>query len=132
MKAEKGVKIRKSYSESLKLKAVSDIESGIMSQAEAARHYGCTKGAVNFWMQKYSKGYERVKIVRIGMKSEADRIKELESALANAHIKLGVYEKMMEFVKRDHGIEVKKNTSTKEYELVKDGVRSKSTVKYSE
>lgn len=131
MKQTKEVKIMKSYSESVKLKAVSEIESGEMTQAEAARHYGCTKGAVYAWMQKYGKNRVKTKIVRVSMKSEADRIRELESALAKAHMKLDVYDKMMEFVKRDHGIEVKKNTSTQEYELLKDGVASKRTVKSS-
>lgn len=132
MKKDKEVKILKTYSESVKIKAVSDIEEGVMTQAEAARHYGCTKGAIYFWMQKYGKSRVKTKIVRVNMKSEEDKIRELESSLAKAHMKLELYEKMMEFAKRDHGIEVKKNTSTKEYELVKDGVSSNRSVKCSE
>lgn len=132
MKKGEEVKILKTYSEAVKLKAVSDIESGLMTQAEAARHFGCTKGSVWGWMQKYGRKRTETKIVRVNMKSEADKIRELESALAKAHMKLDVYEKMMEFVERDHGIAVKKNTDTKEYELVRGGESSGRTVKYSE
>ena len=121
MKEAKVVKIVRTYSESLKLKAVKEIESGVMNQSEAARYYGCTKGAVNFWMRKYSNKLQQTKVIRVGMKSESDKIRELESALAKAHMKLDVYEKMMELAKENDGIEVKKNTSTGEYEVYKDG-----------
>jgi transposase-like protein len=127
----KRIKIVKSYSESLKLKAVSEIESGELSQAEASRHYGCTKGAIYSWMQKYSKLDRRTKLVRVSMKSEADKIKELESSLSRAHLKLELYEAMMELAKKDHGLEIKKNTSTQEYELLKDGKKSVKSVKNS-
>jgi len=129
MKKDKEVKIIRSYSEALKLKVVSDIEGGIMTQSEAARHIGCHKASIWGWLKKYGKNNIRTKIVRVGMKSEEDRIKELESALAKAHIKLEVYEKMMEFAKEDYGIEVKKNSNTGELELVRDAAKSKSTAK---
>lgn len=132
MKKDKEVKIIRSYSEALKLKVVSDVEEGIMTQAEAARHIGCHKASVWGWLKKYGKYDVKTKTVRIGMKSEEDRIKELESALAKAHMKLEVYEKMMDFAKEDYGIEVKKNSNTGELELVRNAAKSKSTAKPSE
>jgi len=125
-------KILRRYSEALKLKAVQAIDAGEMNQSEAARAYGCTKGAVNQWMKKYSKNRQRIKVVHVAMKDEQDRIRELESALAKAHMKLEVYEKMMEYVRDEDGIEVKKNTDTGELEIVRRGVGSKGTVKRSE
>ena len=130
--SKEDTKILRRYSEALKLKAVQGIDSGEMNQSEAARAYGCTKGAVNNWMKKYSKNIRRIRVVRVTMKDEQDRIRELESALAKAHMKLEVYEKMMEYVRDEDGIEVKKNTNTGELEIVRRGASSKNSAQPTE
>jgi transposase-like protein len=131
MSREEGT-ITKRYSESLKQHVVNAIESAELSQSEAAREYGCTKGCINHWMSKYGKNYKRTRVVRIAMKDEKERIRELESALARAHMKLEVYEKMVEFACEEEKLEIKKNTSTGELRLVRKGVNLKDSAKSSE
>lgn len=124
--------ITKRYSEALKLQVVNAIESGELSQAEAARDCGCSKGCINHWMSKYGKNRKPTRIVRIAMKDEKERIRELESALARAHMKLEVYNKMLEFACEEEKLEIKKNTSTGELKLVRKEGSSKDTAKCSE
>ena len=128
---EESVRIEKRYSEALKIQVVEGIDSGELTVLEATRDYGCSKGSVYNWQRKYGTKSNKVKIVRVVMKNEKDRIHELESALAKAYIKLEVYEKMMELAKEEDGIEVKKNIVTGELELVRHEVKSRSTAKSS-
>jgi transposase-like protein len=121
--------ILKRYSEALKLRVVRSIENGEQSQAEAARECGCSKGCINHWMRKYGTTRKHSRIVRIAMKDEKERIRELESALAQAHMKLEVYDKMLEFACEEEGLEIKKNTATGELRLARKGVSSKPIVK---
>jgi transposase-like protein len=71
------------YGESLKVKIVEEIESGVLTIPEARRRYGITGGStLRDWLKRYGSG-EESRIVRVVMKSEEDRIKELEKALSD-------------------------------------------------
>ncbi|HEU4553405.1 MAG TPA: transposase, partial [Chitinophaga sp.] len=65
------------YSISFKQKVVKEVESGLGIE-EARRRYGI-KGTytIQQWLKKFGKNHLLNKIVRIEMKGEQDRIKEL-------------------------------------------------------
>ena len=105
------------YSLAFKQKVVSEIESGGLSLSEARRVYdikGC--GTIPAWLKRFGKNHLLNKVVRIEMKDEKDKIKELErqkreleSALAQAHLKNLSLEALIECVEEEYRIDVKKN-----------------------
>ncbi len=107
---------RKRYSLAFKQKVVSEIESGKFTLSQVRRIYDIGGGnTVYQWLRKLGKGHLIEKIVRIEMKDEKDKLKELqrknqelESALAQAHLKLLVYESLLESVEAHYQVDVKK------------------------
>ena len=107
----------KRYSLSFKQKVVSEIESGKLSKAGAKRLYGIGGGTtIQKWIKQFGKLHLLNKIVRIEMKDEVSKLKqlekekkELESALAQAHLKLATYESIIEVAEEELGIDLKKN-----------------------
>ncbi len=115
MKQNKGVSIR--YSLSFKQKVISEIESGKLSIGNARKLYGIVGGqTIQNWIKKFGKLHLLNKIVRVELKDEVSRLKqlekekkELESALAQAHLKLIVYETLIDVAEEELGIDLKKN-----------------------
>lgn len=110
------------YSTAFKQKIVSEIESGELSISEAQKVYGI-KGSdtIQNWIKKLGKNHLLNKIVRIEMRDEKERIKELEtqikkleSALANAHIKNVALESVIECAEEHYKQDLKKNFGGKE------------------
>lgn len=88
-----GTEIR--YSEAFKQKVVGEVASGrFRSPYEAARAYGVKDSStVRRWMRQYGKGEQLRKVVRVEAPDEPgrikeleDRVRELESTLANAYM----------------------------------------------
>jgi len=112
---------------------VNEIESGKFTKSEASRIYDIRGGStINCWIKKLGKTDLLNKIVRIEMKGEKDKIKqlekdkrELESALAQAHVKLLAYETLIEVAEEDLGIDLKKNINLKQFK----GQKKKSITK---
>ena len=109
------------YSSAFKHKVVDEIENGKLRIFEAQKLYGI-RGArtIQQWIKKLGKLHLLNKIVRIEMKDEVSRIKqlerekkELESALAQAHLKLLAYESIIEVAEENLGIDIKKNFKQK-------------------
>ncbi len=106
----------KRYSLAFQQKVVSEIESGQLSIGDARRLYDITGGeTIQKWIRKLGKNHLLNKVVRIEMKDEKERIKELEkrvreleSALANEHIRNILLESMVQVAKEDYGIDLKK------------------------
>lgn len=104
----RGERLIRRYSESLKRKVVEEISSGALSVREALIYYDVPhQRTINRWQQKYGENRLRTRIVRIAMKSEAERIRELESALAESTLKLrfaeakvDAYEEMVPGIKK--------------------------------
>lgn len=104
------------YSIAFQQKVVNEIESGELSIGDARRLYdirGCE--TIQNWIRKFGKNHLLSKVVRIEMKDEKDRIKELEkkirqleSALANEHIKNAVLESLVDIAQEKYGIDLKK------------------------
>ena len=83
--SREGVNEIRRYSESMKLHVVEEVESGRMSAREASNFYDIgNRRTVYRWVRKYGKSKRRTKVVRVIMKSELERIRELESALSDA------------------------------------------------
>ncbi len=85
------------YSEAFKLKVVNELESGKLSCVYEARiRYGIRGcGTIECWLRKYGKNHLLCKVVKVKTVDEKDelkkqkaRIKQLEKALADAHLDL--------------------------------------------
>ncbi len=106
----------KRYSIAFQKKVVSEIESGELSIGDARRLYDITGNmTIQNWISKLGKTHLLNKVVRIEMKGEKDRVKELEkkvrqleSALADEHIKNIVLESLVDIAREKYGIDLKK------------------------
>ena len=104
------------YSISFKQKVVNEIEQEGLSYKEAMRRYGITgAGTIRKWLIKFGKNDLLNKIVRIEMKGEKDRVKELEAevrklkiALADATLAKDALETLIEVVDEHYKTDVKK------------------------
>lgn len=111
--------VRKVVGEEVKRRIVQEIESGRMSQSEAARAYGLSRLSIHKWLKEYGKLQYRTSVVEIVMKDEQDKIRELQQALADAHLKIRLYDKMLELAGKEYKADLKKNFSTQASELLK-------------
>lgn len=108
------------YSLAFKQKVVSEIESGRLTQFDARKMYGIAGcDTIQKWIKKLGKNHLLNKVVRIEMKDEKDRIKELqrekrdlESALAQAHLKNLVLESLIEAAEEHYQVDLKKTFGT--------------------
>jgi len=106
------------YSEAFKHKVVSEIESGHLSLSEAKRVYDIPGGGtIQNWIEQLGKSQLLNKVIRIEMKDEKDRIKELErqkqaleSALAQAQLKIISLESLIKVAEEHYRIDIKKNS----------------------
>lgn len=107
----------KRYSTSFKQKVIEEIESGKLTKSGAKRLYGIGgETTIQTWIKKFGKLHLLNKVVRIELKDEVSKLKqiekekkELESALAQAHLKLIVYESIIEIAEEELGKDLKKN-----------------------
>ena len=106
------VKIVTRYSEALKRKIVEEVSLGVLTAREAKELYGISSTrTINRWIQV--QGKQSTKIVRVMMKSEKERIRELEQAVADLEIRDMVRAAQLESYQR-HVPDLKKKLSTKE------------------
>jgi len=106
------IKEIKRYSVALKRKIVEEVLSGELTAREASKYYGVSSvRTVNQWVFKQS-GRE-TKIVRVMMKSELERIQELEAALADEKLARRVLAAQLESYE-NYVPDLKKKLSTKE------------------
>ena len=114
---ESAQRLIKRYSLSFKQKVIEEIESGKLTKAGARRLYGIgSETSIQKWIKQLGKLHLLNKIVRIELKDEVSKLKqlekekrELESALAKAHLKLVAYESLIEVAEKELGIDLKKN-----------------------
>jgi transposase-like protein len=111
----------KRYSLAFKQMVVSDIELGKYTITQAKRIYDIGGWeTIEKWVKKFGKEHLLNRVVHIEMKGEKDRIKELErqkreleSALAQEHLKNICLESLIECVEEHYQIDVKKNFGDK-------------------
>ena len=109
------------YSSAFKLKVVSEIESGKYSIGEARRIYDINGGeTIQKWIKKLGKTHLLNKVVRIQMKDERDKIKELknqikalERTLSKAQVDNLCWQSLVEVIDEKYGIDSKKNFGSK-------------------
>jgi transposase-like protein len=100
------------YSEAFKMGVVREVEVGQLTYQEASRRYGI-KGRMTVakWVRKYGNG-TRGKVIRVQrpdeidqMKQLKDRVRRLETALADANVDLALERAYMRIACRRAGIE---------------------------
>jgi transposase len=109
------------YSTAFKLKVISEIESGKYSIAEARHIYDINSaGTIPYWLNRYGKNHLLNKVVRIQMKDERDKIKELknqikalERALSKSQVDNLCWQSLVEVIDEKYGIDSKKNFGSK-------------------
>ena len=109
------------YSSAFKLKVVTEIESGKFTIGEARRIYdigGPT--TIQRWIKKYGKHHLLNKVVRIQMKDEKDKLKELqnqikalERALSHSQVDNLCWRSLVEVIDEKYDIDSKKNFGSK-------------------
>lgn len=115
MAKQQGTTLR--YSISFKQKVVKEVEEEGLTFSEAMRRYGIKGGqTIQKWAVSFGKNNLLNKVVRIEMKGEKDRVKELEAevrklkiALADATLAKDALETLVEVVNEHYGTDVKKN-----------------------
>jgi len=114
----------KRYSESFKLKVLSELENGEKTKAEIVRDYRIGTATLYGWIKKYSKFDLLNKHLRVETMEEKDRIKSLEEevkklkeALVDKDLKLFLDENYLKVVSEKLGYtsvdELKKNLEEK-------------------
>lgn len=104
------------YSLAFKQKVVAEIEAGKYSLSQARRIYDIHGGCTLYnWLRKLGKGHLIANIVKVQMKDEKDKLqeltqknRELESALAQAHLKLLMHESLLASVEAHYQVDLKK------------------------
>jgi transposase-like protein len=96
---------------------VKEIEEEGLSLSQAARRYGIKGGStIQRWLKTFGKNHLLNKIVRVEMKGEKDRVRELEAeikklkiALADATLEKRTLETLLAVVNEHYQTDVKKN-----------------------
>jgi transposase len=102
------------YSTAFKLKVVEEIESGKFSMTEAGKIYDIGGShTISNWMVKFGKSHLLSKVVRVEMKDEKDKLKELqervrklEKLLADKELDNLMNEAFLEIIAEDTGIDL--------------------------
>jgi len=127
------VPIIRQYSTAFKMKVVNEIEKGKFSIVKAQKIYDIGGNTtINKWLRLYGKGHLISTIVRIEMKDEKDKYRQLqkekkalESALAQAQVKILAYESLIDIAKEEYGIDLKKNNGKKQSTVQRKKSRKK-------
>ncbi len=126
-------KIRKKriYSEDFKKEIVSIFESGQLSVIQIEKLYNIRSKTIYDWIYKYSKFNERgSRVVEMKesninkIKELENRLKELERIVGQKQIKIDYLDKLIEIASKELGIEIKKNSNTKQSDGSNDTVKS--------
>ena len=112
--------IRKKYTEEVKRYVVGQLESGAVSRADIAADYGVNKTTLKHWLEEYGKFRPQKSIVEVVMKSEKEKIAELEKALAEAHLKIRAYDVLIQIADKKYKTNLKKNFGTTALESSKE------------
>lgn len=104
------------YSMSFKLQVVEEVTSGKLSQSGAQRKYGIGGNTtVSKWIKKFST-LETKLPKEVLMEKEIDKLKrekqELETALAQAHLKILTLESTVEVLEESRQEKLKKKSET--------------------
>ena len=101
------------YSEAFKQQVVEELEAGRFgSPYEASQAYGVDQGTVKRWGKQYGKAHLLRKVVRVAKPDEPgeikklkDRVRRLESALADSHMDQALDESFFEILCEQTGVD---------------------------
>lgn len=96
----------------LKQRLVDDIEAGHLSLREAASDARVSVTMVRRWLEEFGRFKPKRDVVEVVMRSEQATIAALEKALADAHLKLRVYEELITQANQRYKTDIKKNFGT--------------------
>lgn len=103
------------YREELKRAAVHDVEELGIRVQEVCRHYKIrSQRTVYRWLRRYGSQRGPSQVVRVIMKSEQERIKELESVVAELSVRCKLLQTQVSIYEEVTGEEGKKKFSTKQ------------------
>lgn len=100
------------FSPELKQRIVAELEAGQLTLREAAQDARTTINQVRVWLDEYGVYKPKRDIVEVVMRSEQERIAALEKAVAEAHLKLQVYEELITQANTRFKTDIKKNFGT--------------------
>lgn len=96
------------YSPELKQRIVEELEAGHLSMREAAREVRTSVAMISKWIDEFGRYKPKRDVVEVVMKSEQERIAALEKALAEAHLKLQVYDELITQANKRYKTDLKK------------------------
>ena len=99
---------RKIFSEDLKRGIVRELDSGVLSLRDAARMCGTSSGQIKSWLNNYGRYQPKRDILEVVMKSEQEKIRELEKALAEAHLQIRLYGHIIDLASKEYKTDLKK------------------------
>ncbi len=100
------------YSTEVKERLVAEIEEGHLSLREAAHDAQTSVTMIQKWLDEYGRYKPKRDVVEVVMKSEQDRISALQQALAEAHLKLRVYDELITQANKHYKTDLKKSFGT--------------------
>lgn len=103
---------QRQYSPELKQRIVEEVEAGHLSLREAAREVQTSLTRIQKWMEEFGRYKPKRDVVEVVMKSEQERIAALEKALAEAHLKLQVYDALILQANKHYKTDLKKSFGT--------------------
>jgi transposase-like protein len=125
-------RIRREYDESFRRYVVEELESGALSLADCSKEYGVAKSLLKTWAKEYGRFRPERSVVEVIMKSEKEKIAELEKALSAAHLKNLAYEELIKIANKKYKTDIKKNFGTQVSGILEEeGKPSKSSVRSS-
>lgn len=101
------------YSPELKQRIVAELEAGHLSLREAARDARTSVTMIQKWVEEFGRYRPKRDVVEVVMKSEQERIAALEKALAEAHLKLQVYDELLTQADKKYQLDLKKTLGTR-------------------
>ncbi len=100
------------YSPELKQRLVAELEAGQLTLREAAQDARTTVAMVRTWLDEYGQYKPKRDVVEVVMRSEQEKIASLERALAEAHLKLYVYDELITQANKAYKTDLKKRFGT--------------------
>lgn len=97
-------KVVRRYSESFKLKILSELSDGIYSKRQIGKIYGVNSTSINVWIKKYDRKDLMNKRVFVETKDEIGRIKALQNEIEQ--LKKILVKKELESIVSDSYLEV--------------------------
>jgi len=107
------------YSNAFKQQVIGEIESGVLSIAEASKIYEISMVSLYKWIRGFGKDHLIGKVVMVQKRDEVDKIKQLEAekrqleaALAKSNLDKFCLECLIEAAEEAYGVSFKKNFGT--------------------